>query len=118
MKAQELRIGNLVRYNNKDLVVRLISNWEFSKNEIQDDISLTECEPIPLTEEWLLKFGFEKFHVKNAFGQEYYYKGVSIFFINNEFRYYLHTNRHWVAYEFVHEIQNLYFAFGEELTIK
>lgn len=115
MKATELKLGNYVH-----------SWFEDDKDYVQIDLHKLKLQlgdenffqPIPLSEEWLLKFGFEKFHVKNAFGQEYYYKGISIYFINKVFKYYIHTNRHWVEYESVHEIQNLFASFGNELKLK
>ena len=50
MKATELRLGNLIytKVKHIDLGV-LLENPESN-----------EYEPIPLTDEWLLRFGFEK----------------------------------------------------------
>tara|TARA_R110002126_G_C10109777_1_gene467181 strand:+ start:41 stop:511 length:471 start_codon:yes stop_codon:yes gene_type:complete len=66
MKSTELRIGNLVRLRINDERVRIIapdSNEKVSYIHIKD-ISTSSSEytysPIPLTEEWLLKFGFDK----------------------------------------------------------
>lgn len=60
MKERELRIGNWVRVGNIESVVDEITeelihvegNW--LRNRID------QIEPIPLTEEWLLKFGFHE----------------------------------------------------------
>ncbi len=89
------------------------------------------CKPIPLTEEWLIKFGFEKINHKMSMndgsynchwerhfddfktGSCIYFSGG--FFSNNRFnkRHLYHKNK------YVHQLQNLYFALtGEELEIK
>jgi hypothetical protein len=68
--------------------------------------------PIQLTEEWLLKFGFEKIGT--------YFK------INNEFeiltdngRYYYYINLDRLYLNSIHQLQNLFYCLcGEELTFK
>jgi len=50
MKASELRIGNWVNYDGRNCTIQ----------EPTDLVDADEFEPIPLTEEWLLNFGFEK----------------------------------------------------------
>jgi hypothetical protein len=70
-----------------------------------------KLKPIPLTEEWLLKFGFDKIDfqfIKNGIKlfpiRDLYYRGN--FPIKSDIKY-------------VHQLQNLFFALtGEELTIK
>ena len=59
MEAKELRIGNWVYWNKNPQEVTLNSfGTEWSKS---DGRSLfKELNPIPITEEWLLKFGFVK----------------------------------------------------------
>jgi len=110
MKATELRIGNYVRTT--------VTHTEFKTNIDELTVILSEpkdhqLEPIPLTEEWLLKFGFER-NVLNA--------------KHNDIIYYSENN---IGVKgilgmvkpskciYVHQLQNLYFALtGEELTIK
>jgi hypothetical protein len=75
-----------------------------------------EFKPIPLTEEWLLKFGFEKsmswtyvIELKGNLKLVYYLgeKGWSIGF---------KSYSDFSNLEYVHQLQNLYFALtGEEL---
>ena len=52
MDARELRIGNIVINREDYAPFEITEGWEI------DNIGL--YEPIPLTEEWLLRFGFEK----------------------------------------------------------
>lgn len=60
MKASELRIGNLVwlvsegHEHEPDIVEWGIDDFEFYQDRMDD------VEPIPLTEEWLKDFGFER----------------------------------------------------------
>ena len=59
MKAAELRIGNWVQSSsNKEYQINL-SWYECCKDSTEGrDIQL-DTFPIPLTEEWLIKFGFD-----------------------------------------------------------
>ena len=49
VRENELRIGNWVE--TFEGVIQIQNGWEIDEGN--------ECQPIPLTEEWLLKFGFE-----------------------------------------------------------
>jgi len=106
MKSSELRIGNLINVNG----------------EIQEvcDIPLPEnctdknTKPIPLTEEWLLKFGFERSGLYNVKSQVYIYDEHGLVDTGYEYRF----NYTEMKLKYVHQLQNLYFALtGEELTI-
>ena len=59
MKANELRIGNLLQggkvLNFDNCIVKFKDKLHYVYG-----INHPLCRPIPLTEEWLLKFGFEK----------------------------------------------------------
>ena len=114
MKASELRIGNW--FNNGD------SNYVVDSSWFCDYLgSLGEhftVNPIPLTEEWLLKFGFEKkindddfdYWLKGEFDDTFLCEHADGFCYNFGFG---HELKH------VHQLQNLYFALtGEELTTK
>jgi hypothetical protein len=117
MKRTELRIGNLVERNGKihevssihaDDTIRLfVKNGNYSFG----CFTLKEINPMPLTEEWLLKFGFEitdNFQTKDRF-QTHKQDGIIWF----EYGYIV------VELNYVHQLQNLYFSLtGEELTIK
>lgn len=136
MKANELRIGNLVKAtvinDGKILSVNEIINdngrYILYFNQKAGDF-LKDCEPIPLTEEWLLKFGFNQcfneYHMlfsDNIFSldivieNDVYYPVIcsmpkNIFLSEQRIR--LHS------IQYVHQLQNLYFALtGEELTLK
>ena len=69
MKANELRIGSLVYITDtstllfyKQVTQINIHNLMYLCGETKDPFEF-EIEPIPLTEEWLLKFGFRKVSV-------------------------------------------------------
>ena len=64
MKAEELRIGNLVERDGNILeVVRIAKdgtiNYELFEKAKGQQVNSGIVSPIPLTEEWLLKFNFE-----------------------------------------------------------
>ena len=114
MKANELRIGNKVWFND-------IFEWTITADDIVAFESDSEqFKPINLTEEWLVRFGFERVE-----GNQWYN-----FYKLDNFKILIHTKDYssminWkdcsIEDRFnwnVHQLQNLYFALtGEELTI-
>lgn len=117
MKATELRIGNWVRWNYEE---GLEGNVYIVEHGYElDDISNNPnmVKPIPLTEEWLERFGF----ISDPY-QDMYIKcwlkincdktrGKLELWVEN-------INSKVVYLEFVHTLQNLYFALtGEELEL-
>jgi len=123
MKANELRIGNYFidtvgSYCNPNTIQQVHKIDRYGVNGWQDMGASGVCEfeqmnPIPLTEEWLLKFGFEKY------GNEFTKEDINIYHKElNEFRCRIDDYNH-VVLLYVHALQNLFFALtGEELTIK
>jgi len=120
MTASELRIGNLVYNQKTDIAkIRLVDDGlgcvgVQSKNGIFYG-KIEEIEPVSLTEEWLLRMGFEKnglywfdsqdLLLSYSFTQNTIAIGRMGIYFQNKIQY-------------VHQLQNLYFALtGEELTI-
>lgn len=116
--ARELRIGNIVYFNNyKQLDINQIKTLTFIDFEqICYDKHANRFSPIQITTEILEKwFGFEKID-------------FDYFELKAEKNYYCHIDElgfgfaleHETFYicEYVHELQNLYFALtGEELKV-
>lgn len=126
MKANELRIGNLIKagiYGNVKIICFIYDEIKISINPGTIDrtihFKVSECEPIELTEEWLLKFGFEKCDSPCEQG---YTNGIYKLFSNSigEINICLMDFNDWyICLEYVHSLQNLYFALtSEELTIR
>ncbi len=120
MKAQELRIGNLLKISNK--IGNLISVLENDvlKISVNSNTNISapieRFDPIPLTEEWLLKFGFEYTRILCGFNQ-YRNKILELSITPNGYE--IFFTYKWINIKYVHQLQNLYFALtGEELTIK
>jgi hypothetical protein len=79
-------------------------------------IKVEEIEPIPLTEEWLLKFGFHLDPYKN-----FELNNININRLNFKLTIFEDDDRYDIPIKtkYVHQLQNLYFALtGEELIIK
>ena len=133
MEAKELRIGNYVKYEGYECY-REIN--EISKHCIKyhDSMLMPYCEApdkpvlvgIPLTEEWLIKFGFERvmptenFYDNDGYAYELNYWGRIALkngvLISDEY-YFLDGLDFDIKY--VHELQNLYFSLTKkELKIK
>jgi hypothetical protein len=109
MKASELRIGN---YVFKDGEIFSIQILHISHTNIG-------IEPIPLTEEWLLRFGFKdnRIMLPGDGELEIRLKGNTFHIWPADGQTESHNYRNHIYY--VHQIQNLVFALtGEELTIK
>jgi len=117
MKASELRIGNIVRYgaNNRVLDAELF---------LQLLKYTTPFDPIPLTEEWLLKFGFDKVGIALTsiaiaplnLPCTFNLPNTPFSFCQGKLILTTGTGDFCVNIEYVHQLQNLYFALtGEEL---
>ena len=128
MTANELRIGN---YVTKNSVIGLVTcvNIDYcvfvniKNGELHHTDKNCDFEPIPLTEEWLLKFGFIFSYIGSREWSNYDSSpdhNTVIEFVDGKFYF---TGGEGIQfsrkYEYVHQLQNLYFALtGEELQIK
>jgi len=112
MTANELRIGNLILDEEFDIIYTV--DLDFFHDLVSGGFLMADLIPIPLTNEWLVKFGFEK-------NETYTYLKKNKFIIDlneNMSNYYLCDIDIRVDIKHVHQLQNLYFALtGEELKI-
>ena len=118
MKANELRVGNWVEKTEIKYSGLKLYHSEIAINDL---IHASSLKPIPLTEEWLLKFGFEKmgdkFSLKNKKAGVFRFVKTSGNIIVGELEHGRNSISEFITY--VHQLQNLYFALtGEELTLK
>lgn len=115
MESKELRIGN---WFQEDMTCGSYAQITAEQILDLDNDPLDDFyQPIPLTEEWLLKFGFKK-----DLGNDLYLESTSTsFFVwqNNRVELLDDENNICICHcQYVHQLQNLYFALtGEELTI-
>lgn len=124
MKANELRLGNYVDLGSRIAKIIEISHLScvvVDLEETQDTIeSYERTKPIPLTEEWLLKFGFT-FRSEIVTGVRFYDFGSFQVKSWNDGSYVLFRKDICLFSDltYVHQLQNLYFALcGEELILK
>jgi len=123
MKAEELRIGNVISTPYGVGNVYGI-NHECVQITILDDktvfdFDLEECKPIPLTEEWLLKFGFVNRYSNVWMKEDNERENVFEFDDNNLYFTAEEGVNYSVAINNIHQLQNFYFALTDtELTIK
>ncbi len=134
LEAKDLRIGNLVYgvAGNKKIVAEVtdLDNvnlteypiWLASKDGDGED-EYESIEPIPLTEEWLLKLGFEYDEFSdedNPFLDLRYNR--FLFQSDKSVNYntvYLTINKTDIKIKYVHELQNIFYCLtGNELEIK
>lgn len=123
IKKSELRIGNWIEaenHNRQKVIIQVDDGFCI------DFAQRNNSNPIPLTEEWLIKFGFEEYI---DFGRKTgNFDKVPLC----GFTYSINTNKvmimhkgnnisHWldIQIKYVHQLQNLYFSLtGEELEVK
>lgn len=124
MEAKDLRIGNLVRSHYDIRHKQNIAYTYYTIGGIKSDKAMCATETlstthleyeylqgITLTEEWLLRFGFEKNGEPKLNG--WWLKGICIEIIDGKF----FERRYGISLKHVHQLQNLYYALtGEELT--
>lgn len=119
MKASELRIGNIV---NEGIVFGTIGNTIHIEGK-SNTFFENEIDPIPISEEWLLKFGFEKVYISKFRTKYDYVLDYSFGFDFNHgfanisdgpsFRGDIYTN---ILH--IHQLQNFYYGItGKELTL-
>jgi hypothetical protein len=143
MLTQELRIGNYV-YGVSDRIEQVI---QLSETKVTTDIikinapmeiGLDDISPIPLTEEWLLKFGFKVKDRKSHLNTYIFYIPTfeidyCLFYADFRLDYGLYVEYTDSPFseddeklypitfgiKYVHQLQNLLYSLtGEELTIK
>jgi len=140
IEDKELRVGNLVNhsgFSNAVYVAGLVAGDSRPRVNPSNTDSVFmvggQWSPIPLTEEWLVKFGFDKKNLTHrsdgSISKDMFVKYPAIVGVNklNEgdtpFRFCRAIPSEMNGYNFfsfikyVHQLQNLYFALtGEELT--
>jgi hypothetical protein len=135
--TKELRIGNLVEDHNgiRCEIYAIASNSVIVTGlfgSIQRTLGICEIKPIPLTEEWLVKFGFEKkqhsflIDIENEMDEWCYKTYLELVEAIDEWYCSLQYVDNCCETEHsspmpnlksVHQLQNLYFALtGEELA--
>lgn len=137
MEAKELRIGNLINaplYDEPIEVHSVCSAANDIFNRTTGEIPIDTISPIPLTEEWLLKLGFDKYQwcddcafigfnnshmVLRFFNGEWHCDKAKITKDNRGQK--MSNGKPIIKngfIKYVHQLQNLYFALtGKELTL-
>jgi len=150
IKANELRIGNLltdefydsfkttitvgsINEDGINLFVEDDNNWsEIAQHWVAPEYKYEDLRPIPLTEEWLLKFGFKKWGRDDLPRTlNYEMDWIRIFPSNSFCDFNGYGFMHYkpnpneanesarCAFQYVHQLQNLFYCLcGEELTLK
>ena len=119
MDAHKLRIGNLFQEQNTKEVIMVTELSQFKIGFSGSFKGEWQAKPIPLTEEWLLKFGLEKLY-------------IDLYKIDNEYFILFFNETYYIADEdwqnkkriigkgliYVHQLQNLFFCLcGKELEL-
>lgn len=131
MNVTEVRIGNLFQWKSTGKIesVKDIKTAGVKYHTI-NNVYISDCQPIPLTEEWLVKFGciqvdlFGDFHGEKPMSN-YIPENADMFdFVISVYEDdTIYLTSHGITWGIdiihVHQFQNLYFALtGQELEIK
>ena len=101
--ANELRIGNWVEILGNSKRLDFFTTIQPSSFSVNIDKTYG---PIPLDEDWLLKFGFEKFEFDNGQPNQYRYSDRLLVIRNGKIVDYGSST----TLNYVHQLQNLFFA--------
>jgi hypothetical protein len=125
MKAKDLRIGNIVYYDDKH--IDEIDGIDISTMDNSDEY-LANHKPIPLTPEWLIKLGFsgafhkltgEHSHLPSHYNLNGFRIDVEYNCGSEEVSHYEFNLHPSTELKYVHQLQNLFFSLtGTELEIK
>lgn len=118
MKVTELRIGNYFTDGEDVKTVTWFTIKELSTHSKESAMFFKGwCQPIPLTEQWLLDFGF----FSNPYKDRYEMVSHDLFIECDKTKGILdlYIETPYVVLKTVHQLQNLFFALtGKELTLK
>ena len=118
MKANEFRINNLVYYNGNNNEIGVITSIQttvlkqcyiYLNNRINNVLDLDLIKQIPLTEEWLIKLGFEEDKNQSFYFYKHNYYDIYIRIFKGGAISFLMVND-YIELKSVHQLQNLYFA--------
>lgn len=122
MTPQELRIGNLVRYNSEVVKIEKITKRKIGYHKETNEsrmhyARLSEIEPIELTEEIIGKYFIHcgASYLRDMNRAEIYQtcKGWCLIINNSQYTAYINT-----IVKYFHKVQNAYYlAVGKELNI-
>jgi hypothetical protein len=109
MKANELRIGNWVRWNYEERSEGNVYPVEYGYelDDIKNNPNIVK--PIPLTEEWLERFGWVKSKDRSHFWHD---SNLSLWFNDNGL--FIESVGGKLCIKHLHQLQNLYFALTYE----
>jgi hypothetical protein len=123
MEAKELRVGNIV-YSYSEwhkieccqvstIAEILLDRVMFLHGSV---CRLKDIKPIKLAEEWLIKFGLEKYDYEDENFEFIYTNNLCKVSLNKDGYYSYWVEEMWncvVDVEYVHEIQNIFFALNK-----
>ncbi|MDV3774033.1 hypothetical protein CMU14_13200 [Elizabethkingia anophelis] len=131
MNAKELRIGNLLESNGRICVVtnidstidfKLSSEGVFFCEFLEEPkyylgrSDIENYEPILLTDEWLIKFGFTNDEDYFNIGNIHYNLKTKKIYIGND---HVSSGHDDTELSYIHQLQNIYFAIKrKELIFK
>jgi len=119
MKPTELRIGNIVKYNEEEYTIMCITHCATIENKMGwVNLPFTELKGVKLTEENIIKIGFYKNNTENNktyslkvsgnYTMNIYFNrfGIAKFNLNTFFA---------IEVKYIHQLQNIISALTEDI---
>lgn len=125
IKAEDLRIGDLVRYGEQVITIHAVYYKcidDFVIGEETVCISCKKLEPIPLTSEILTnngwgarQIGLHEFLIYNEDNEMYLeWSDIGDRYTYNDFS----RSKNFTTVRYVHELQHILWAFGKDANLK
>ena len=117
IKTKDIRIGNLFQDKYSKSIIKVNG---ITENDIFFSGNFTkewQAEPIPITEEWLLKFGFRKTKYNSVIIYDSELQNSTYITIDKDYSSYFMWGEYLTSIKYVHELQNLYYALIKEELI-
>lgn len=116
LTVEELRIGNLIYATDGTIKEVTIEALKY----IEQYTGIHQAKPIHLSEEWLLKFGFDR-HIVTKEDNQIWRKtwDEGVFDLEQIISFFFGHPMYSVQIKYVHQLQNLYFSLTQkELAIE
>lgn len=126
ISIHDLKCGNILYYDTEEGSLPTTIDWQDIKflSEEPDEFNL-RYHPIPLTEQWLAKFGFSDAEYKDGYTGKDFKSGTTLMdFVlqkpgekgkwNKTYTMDMPHHR-FLKLDFVHELQNLYYSIVEDM---
>lgn len=124
MRPKDIRLGNYIQWDDDSKEIIQVESIERGEEETKNMYFVNggwieDFLPVPISEDWLIKFGFTKDKTDNYFYGHPTYKTFYPIYKRGESFGFNGLGLSVKEFKYIHQLQNLYYSLtSEELTIK